>query len=80
MANFSRYQEITQKTRLIYIGQAELDEFKTKKLLGLKVIEVEAHPTNEVTNILDLAAEGVHTAELLIDQMNQTQKLRFKLK
>lgn len=79
MANFSRYQQITQKTRLVYIGQSELDEFKTKKLLGLKIIEVEAHPTNEVANILELAAEGVTEVEM-IQNCNGSNTLRFKLK
>lgn len=77
---FRGYQRITQYTQLIYISKADLDEFKTKKLLGLKVIEVKAHPVVDTTQILELHKEGVETVEMIEDTQNGTYMFRFKTK
>lgn len=74
------YQHITQKTRIIYTTEDKLNEFKTKKLLGLKVIEIEGEFTNVADKILDLKYEGVIEVQCVFDELNGTQKLRFKLK
>jgi hypothetical protein len=42
MAHQSRFQVFTQNTRLVYLSRGALDEFHTKKLLGMKIISVEA--------------------------------------
>ena len=54
MANQKRFQVFTQNTRLVYLSREALDEFRTKKLLGMKIISVEAHPTHLVDHILDM--------------------------
>lgn len=79
MTSFTKYQHITQNTRLVYLSREALDEFRTKKLLGIKIISVEAHPTNLVDHILDMREEGVAVVES-IQEGNGTQTLRFKLK
>lgn len=77
---FRGYQHITQQTRVIYTTEAKLNEFKTKKLLGLKVIEIEGEFTNVADKILDLKYEGVLEVQSIFDELGGTQKLRFKLK
>ena len=82
MARFTKYQHITQNTRLVYLSREALDEFRTKKLLGMKIISVEANPTHLVDHILDLKAEGVTHVEMIQDMRNPypNQCFRFKLK
>lgn len=80
MANFAGYQHITQNTQIVYLTQAKLDEFKTKKLLGLKVIELEGDFTNVATHVLSLKYEDVLEVESRFDHLGGTQTLRFKLK
>lgn len=77
---FRGYQHITQQTRVIYTTEAKLNEFKTKKLLGLKVIEIEGEFTNVADKILDLKYKGVLEVQSIFDELGGTQKLRFKLK
>lgn len=77
---FRGYQHITQQTRIIYTTEDKLNEFKTKKLLGLKVIEIEGEFTNVADKILDLKHEGVIEVQSIFDELGGTQKLRFKLK
>lgn len=77
---FRGYQHITQQTRIIYTTEDKLNEFKTKKLLGLKVIEIEGEFTNVADKILDLKYEGVLEVQSVFDHLGGTQKLRFKLK
>lgn len=77
---FRGYQHITQQTRIIYTTEDKLDEFKTKKLLGLKVIEIEGEFTNVADKILDLKHEGVIEVQSIFNELGGTQKLRFKLK
>ena len=79
MANQNRFQVFTQNTRLVYLSREALDEFRTKKLLGMKIISVEAHPTHLVDHILDMRAEGV--AEVAsVQEDDGSRSLRFKLK
>lgn len=79
MANFTKHQHITQNTRLVYLNREALDEFRTKKLLGMKIISVEAHPTHLVDHILDMRAEGVAEVES-VQEGDGSRSLRFKLK
>lgn len=78
MARNFNYQRITQNTRLIYISREDLDSFRTRKLLGLKVIEIEASPINEVNCILHLKDEGVRSVEAY-ENPEGSKKIRFKL-
>lgn len=79
MAHQKRFQVFTQNTRLVYLSREALDEFRTKKLLGMKIISVEAHPTHLVDHILDMRAEGV--AEVAsVQEGDGSRSLRFKLK
>ena len=82
MAHQNRFQVFTQNTRLVYLSQEALDEFRTKKLLGMKIISVEANPTHLVDHILDLKAEGVTYVEMIQNMQNPypNQCFRFKLK
>lgn len=82
MAHQNRFQVFTQNTRLVYLSREALDEFRTKKLLGMKIISVEANPTHLVDHILDLKAEGVTHVEMIQDMRNPypNQCFRFKLK
>lgn len=80
MAKFLGYQHITQNTQVIYITEDKLNEFKTKKLLGLKVIEIEGDFTHVTDKILVLRNEGVEEVESRFDELGGTQTLRFKLK
>lgn len=80
MAKFMGYQHITQNTQVIYITEDKLDEFKTKKLLGLKVIEIEGDFTRVTDKMLVLRNEDVEEVEFLFDELGRTQTLRFKLK
>lgn len=77
---FRGYQHITQQTRVIYTTEDKLNEFKTKKLLGLKVIEIEGEFTNVADKVLVLNHEGVVEVESRFDELGGTQTLRFKLK
>lgn len=78
MAHQNRFQVFTQNSRLVYISRESLDEFRTKKLLGMKVISVDAHPTHLVDHILDMREEGV--AEVAsIQNGDGSRSLRFKL-
>lgn len=77
---FRGYQHITQQTRVIYTTEDKLNEFKTKKLLGLKVIEIEGEFTNKADKVLVLDYEGVVEVESRFDELGGTQTLRFKLK
>ena len=77
---FRGYQHITQQTRVIYTTEDKLNEFKTKKLLGLKVIEIEGEFTNVADKVLVLDHEGVVEVESQFDELGGTQTLRFKLK
>ena len=77
---FRGYQHITQQTRIIYTTEDKLNEFKTKKLLGLKVIEIEGEFTNVADKVLVLDHEGVVEVESRFDELGGTQTLRFKLK
>lgn len=77
---FRGYQHITQQTRVIYTTEDKLNEFKTKKLLGLKVIEIEGEFTNVADKVLVLDHEGVVEVESRFDELGGTQTLRFKLK
>lgn len=79
MAHQNRFQVFTQNTRLVYLSREALDEFRTQKLLGIRIISVEAHPTNLVDHILDMREEGVAVVES-IQEGDGTQTLRFKLK
>lgn len=55
---FNEYQNI--KSMQYWYTTPELEEqFKTKKLLGMKRIKLRAVPTYQATTILDLKAEGV---------------------
>lgn len=80
MAKFLGYQHITQNTQVIYITEDKLDEFKTKKLLGLKVIEIEGDFTRVTDKMLVLRNEDVEEVEFRFNELDGTQKLRFKLK
>ena len=80
MAKFLGYQHITQNTQVIYTTEDKLNEFKTKKLLGLKVIEIEGDFTHVADKILVLRNEGVEEVESRFDELGGTQTLRFKLK
>ena len=80
MAYFGNYQYIHKTTHFIYISEDSLDDFKTKKLLGLKVIEVVALPIDQCTRMLSLEAEGVSEVIMDMDVKNQNCTLRFKLK
>lgn len=75
--NFN-YQRITQNTRLIYISREALDSFRTLKLLGLKVIEIEASPINDINYMLYLTAEGVRSVEAY-ENPEGSKIIRFKL-
>lgn len=77
---FRGYQHITQQTRVIYTTEDKLNEFKTKKLLGLKVIEIEGEFTNKADKVLVLDHEGVVEVQSIFDELGGTQTLRFKLK
>lgn len=77
---FRGYQHITQQTRVIYTTEDKLNEFKTKKLLGLKVIEIEGEFTNVADKVLVLDHEGIVEVESRFDELGGTQTLRFKLK
>ncbi|EIV0540783.1 hypothetical protein L7B14_004255 [Salmonella enterica] len=77
---FRGYQHITQQTRVIYTTEDKLNEFKTKKLLGLKVIELEGEFTNVADKVLVLDHEGVVEVQSVFDELGGTQTLRFKLK
>lgn len=77
---FRGYQHITQQTRVIYTTEDKLNEFKTKKLLGLKVIEIEGEFTNVADKVLVLDHEGVVEVQSVFDELGETQTLRFKLK
>ncbi len=77
---FRGYQHITQQTRVIYTTEDKLNEFKTKKLLGLKVIEIEGEFTNVADKVLVLDHEGVVEVESRFNELGGTQTLRFKLK
>lgn len=77
---FRGYQHITQQTRVIYTTEDKLNEFKTKKLLGLKVIEIEGEFTNVADKVLVLDHEGVVEVQSVFDELGGTQTLRFKLK
>lgn len=74
-----RYQVFSNNTQLVYVSRAALDKFRTMKLLGMKIIEVEAHPTHLVDHILDMNAEGVAVVES-IQNGDGSRSLRFKLR
>ena len=80
MAYYGNYQNIHKTTHFIYISNDSLYEFKTKKLLGLKVIEVPALPLDECTRMLSLEDEGIAEAIMEMDVKNHNCTLRFKLK
>lgn len=77
---FRGYQHITQQTRVIYTTEDKLNEFKTKKLLGLKVIEIKGEFTNVADKVLVLDHEGVVEVQSVFNELDGTQTLRFKLK
>lgn len=80
MAQFLGYQHVTQNTQIIYLTQAKLDEFKTKKLLGLKIIELAGDFTNIADAVLVLKDHGIAEIQSVLNHQDNTQTLRFKLK
>lgn len=80
MARFLGYQHVTRNTQVIYLTKTKLNEFKTKKLLGFKTIELMGDFTTVATHVLDLKAEGVAEVQASYDQVKEVQILHFKLK
>ena len=77
---FDGYQAVTQATKIVYVTQAKLDEFKTMKLLGMKEITLISDPTVEATTFINLKEEGVISVDAQHNWGKRTQTLRFKLK
>ena len=77
---FDGYQTVTQATKIVYVTQAKLDEFKTMKLLGMKEITLVSDPTVEATTFINLREEEVFSVGVQHNWGKRTQTLRFKLK
>ncbi|AWD92590.1 hypothetical protein [Pectobacterium phage Nepra] len=77
---FDGYQAVTQATKIVYVTQAKLDEFKTMKLLGMKEITLISDPTVEATTFINLKGAGVYSVDVQHNWGKRTQTLRFKLK
>lgn len=72
--------QATTHIQYIYTTPEIINQFKTKKLLGLKSILIKATPTEEATSMLDLKAEGIIEIAHFYDAITNSMMLRLKLK
>lgn len=80
MANkFDGYQIIRRDSRYIYTTKQIADEFRTKRLLGLKRIKIKGILTQDADYILDLQGTGVKEVWSEYNECDLTQSLHFLL-
>lgn len=76
---FSEYQNVGSM-QYLYTTPEFAKQFKTKKLIGAKEFKLQAVPTCEATEILDLKKEGVTDVIQNYDAKNNKTYYTLKLK
>lgn len=78
MANlFDGYQILRPDTQYIYTKQKIADEFRTKRLLGLKRIKIKGILTQDADYVLDLKGMGVKEVRSEYSEVDASQILLF---
>lgn len=80
MAAFEGYQVFRDRMTSVYTTKDMYDQFMTKKLLGVKVINLKGTLLEDATHIIDFKEHGVVEAKASYFDFDRTQRVTLKLK